>query len=234
MKGGYIHEESVRVLIQLLVFGTASYGAVSDDIYVRKDVFEAYMQRVDDKLNMILGLIREQREEQKAQISELKDETKRVREEQKAQISELKDEIKGIREEQKAQVAELKNEINVVREEQKVQITEIKEEIKGIREEQKSQRKDIEDLTRGIAVMSERVDRNFDTLSSRIDGLDSRLGDLRNDIYLGLVILGIIVGLPAVQKIFQSLAERKPSITIEDVKRLIEENNMKLSGKTQV
>ena len=206
----------VLVLIQLLVFGTASYGAVSDDIYVRKDVFEAYMQRVDDKLNMILGLIREQREEHKAQISE------------------LKDEIKGIREEQKAQVAELKNEINVVREEQKVQITEIKEEIKGIREEQKSQRKDIEDLTRGIAVMSERVDRNFDTLSSRIDGLDSRLGDLRNDIYLGLVILGIIVGLPAVQKIFQSLADRKPSITIEDVKRLIEENNMKLSGKTQV
>ena len=174
------------------------------------------MQRFDDKLNMILGLIREQREEHKAQISE------------------LKDEIKGIREEQKAQVAELKNEINVVREEQKVQITEIKEEIKGIREEQKSQRKDIEDLTRGIAVMSERVDRNFDTLSSRIDGLDSRLGDLRNDIYLGLVILGIIVGLPAVQKIFQSLAERKPSITIEDVKRLIEENNMKLSGKTQI
>ena len=159
----------VLVLIQLLVFGTASYGAVSDDIYVRKDVFEAYMQRFDDKLNMILRIIREQREEHKAQISELKDE------------------------------------------------------IKEIREEQKAQRKDINSLSNRVS-----------ELAGRVEGLDARLGDLRNDIYLGLVILGIIVGLPAVQKIFQSLADRKPSITIEDVKRLIEENNMKLSGKTQV
>ena len=37
-------------------------------------------------------------------------------------------------------------------------------------------------------------------LSIRMDGLDARMGDLRNDIYLGLVILGMIITLPMVQK----------------------------------
>ncbi|MBQ3447415.1 MAG: HBL/NHE enterotoxin family protein [Synergistaceae bacterium] len=173
--------KKVCVMVMLLVFafGTAGYGAVSDDVYVRKDVFEAYMHRVDDKLDMILGLIREQREEHKAQIAE------------------LKEEIKGVREEHKAQITEL-------------------------REEQKALRKDIEALSNRVS-----------ELTGRVEGLDARLGDLRNDIYLGLVILGIIVGLPAVQKIFQSIADRKPSLTVEDVIRLIEENNIKLSGKTQ-
>ncbi|MBQ7170269.1 MAG: HBL/NHE enterotoxin family protein [Synergistaceae bacterium] len=209
--------KKVCVMVMLLVFafGTAGYGAVSDDVYVRKDVFEAYMHRVDDKLDMILGLIREQREEHKAQIAELKEEIKGIREEHKAQIAELKEEIKGVREEHKAQIAELKEEIKGVREEHKAQITEL-------REEQKALRKDIEALSNRVS-----------ELTGRVEGLDARLGDLRNDIYLGLVILGIIVGLPAVQKIFQSIADRKPSLTVEDVIRLIEENNIKLSGKTQ-
>ncbi|MBQ4430291.1 MAG: hypothetical protein II877_02220, partial [Synergistaceae bacterium] len=133
----------------------------------------------------------------------------------KAQIAELKEEIKGVREEHKAQIAELKEEIKGVREEHKAQITEL-------REEQKALRKDIEALSNRVS-----------ELTGRVEGLDARLGDLRNDIYLGLVILGIIVGLPAVQKIFQSIADRKPSLTVEDVIRLIEENNIKLSGKTQ-
>lgn len=148
----------VLVMVQLLVFGTAGYGAVSDDVYMRKDVFEAYMQGMNAKLDMMLA-----------------------------------------------------------------QMSEFKEEIKGIREEQTAQRKDINALSNRVS-----------ELTGRVEGLDARLGDLRNDIYLGLVILGIIVGLPAVQKIFQSIADRKPSLTIEDVRRLIEENNMKLSGKTQV
>lgn len=84
------------------------------------------------------------------------------------------------------------------------------------------------DLTNGVSVMSERIDRNFETLSARIDGLDARMGDLRNDIYLGLVILGILVGVPSVQKWYERLKASRPAITLEDVKRLIEENNAEL------
>ncbi|MBQ2616738.1 MAG: hypothetical protein IJF90_07755, partial [Synergistaceae bacterium] len=74
-------------------------------------------------------------------------------------------------------------------------------------------------------------------LHSTIEG---RVGDLRNDIYLGLVILGIVVGLPVVQKALQKWEERKAArnasqlpFTLDDVRRLIEENNARMAGKAQ-
>ncbi len=80
--------------------------------------------------------------------------------------------------------------------------------------------------------LSRRVDDNAQNLASRIDSsnhsLESRIDDLRNDIYLGLVILGIIVGVPSVQKWYESLKASRPSVTLEEVKRLIEENNAEL------
>ena len=148
-------------LLVLLVLGSDCYGAVSEDIYVRKDVFEANMLGINTKLDILL------------------------------------------------------------------------EQMKEFKVEMKEQRENIAELTRVVSVLSERVDRNFDTLSARIDGVEGQISGLRNGIYLGLVILGIVLGMPAVQKIFQSIAERKPSLTVEDVKRLIEEHDMKLSGRPQ-
>ena len=165
-EGCIMRRVCVLIFVQLLVFGTACYGAVSEDmsVYVRKDVFEVYMQGVNSKLDMLIEQMKEFREELKAQRKEFQ-------------------------------------------------------------EEFKAQRQDISELTRAVSV-----------LSTRIDGLDARMGDLRNDIYLGLGVLGIIFGLPAVQKMFEKRAEKKsaaqPSLTIEDVMRLIEEHDAKLSGKT--
>lgn len=80
--------------------------------------------------------------------------------------------------------------------------------------------------------LSRRVDDNAQNLAARIDSsnhsLESRIDDLRNDIYLGLVILGILVGVPSVQKWYERLKASSPSVTLEDVKRLIEENNAEL------
>ena len=111
----------VMLLILLLVLVTESYGAVSDDVYVRKDVYDANMQTMNTKLDMILEQLRE------------------------------------------------------------------------VREEQKAQRADITELTRSLSVMSERVDRNFETLSERINDLDKRIDDLRNGIYLWLAAVGLII-----------------------------------------
>lgn len=87
------------------------------------------------------------------------------------------------------------------------------------------------------AKLSARIDGLDARLSARIDGLDARVGDLRNDIYLGLVILGIVVSLPTVQKLLQAREKQTSnspqSITLDDVKRLIEENNVKLHQKFQ-
>ena len=175
-EGCIMRRVCVLIFVQLLVFGTACYGAVSDDVYVRKDVFEVYMQGVNSKLDMLIEQMKEFREELKAQRKEFQEELKTQR--------------------------------------------------KEFQEEFKAQRQDISELTRAVSV-----------LSTRVDGIDARMGDLRNDIYLGLVVLGIIFGLPAVQKMFERRAEKKSaaqtSITLEDVMRLIEENNAKVLGKFQ-
>ena len=147
------------LLLLLMLMSSASYGAVSEDVYVRKDVFDVHMQSINAKLDKIL-------------------------------------------------------------------------------EEQQAQRKDINDLVKVVSVMSERIDRNFDTLSARMNGLDKRMDDQQHYLYLVLVLLGIIVALPAGQKMLQWHEERKDarkaSITLEDVKRLIEENNARMTGKVQV
>ena len=205
----------MMTLLVVLLMSGVSCGAVSDDVYVRKDVYEVQMQSMNTKLDMILEEMRAQREEMKAQ-----------REEHKAQMKELKDEMNGIREELKAHVKESQ-------------------------EEHKAIRNDIAELTRVVSVLSTRVDgldaRMGDTrsnLEGRMSDLqravDGRIGDLRNDIYLGLVILGIVVGLPAVQKALQKWEEKKAArnasqlpFTLDDVRRLIEENNAKLMGKLQ-
>ncbi|MBR0168931.1 MAG: hypothetical protein IJQ08_09680 [Synergistaceae bacterium] len=80
--------------------------------------------------------------------------------------------------------------------------------------------------------LSRRVDDNYQKLNERIDSihhsLELRIGDLRENIYWLIVLLGIIICLPIVQKIFQSVKESRPTVTLEDVKRLIAENNAEL------
>ncbi|MBQ4402297.1 MAG: hypothetical protein IJQ15_05370 [Synergistaceae bacterium] len=68
------------------------------------------------------------------------------------------------------------------------------------------------------------------SLEGQISSLDKRIDDLRSYIYFCIVMFGILVGIPAVR---QSLAGRKQTITLEDVMRLIEENNAKLLTQLQ-
>lgn len=93
-----------------------------------------------------------------------------------------------------------------------------------------------------IDALSRRVDDNYNNLSRRIDdnyhSLDTRISDVRNGMYLLFVVLGIIVSLPIVQKTLQSHEAKKESkqqfVTLEDVKRLIAENNAELKRSLQV
>ena len=111
--------------------------------------------------------------------------------------------------------------------------------LKSQREELKALRQDLNNLAQVVANLAGRVDgleKRMDGLDKRIDSLDKRVDDVRNDIYLGLVILGIIAGLPSVKSFLQWNATRKPSFTLDDVKllvkELIEENNAKLQANS--
>ena len=142
----------IVMLMLLLMTAGASYGAVSDDmsVYVRKDVFEVYMQNINAKFDMIM-------------------------------------------------------------------------------EELKEQKRMIADLSDRVANLSGRLDG----LDKRMDSLDKRIDDLRNGIYLWLVAIGLVVSWPKLKETVRKWANSTPSITLEDVKRLIEENNARTSGKVQ-
>lgn len=168
----------ILTLIITLIFSASAFAASSDDIYVRKDVFDVHMQNINSKLELILSEMQSFKSELKAQGNEIK-----------------------------------------------------------------SMRNDINELAKSVAVLSERVDRNFETLSARIngvdtslsnriEGIDNRISDLRirDAVYLVMVILGIIVALPNIQKFFQWREAHKPAFTLEDVERLID---AKLSSRSQ-
>ena len=161
----------IAVIALCLLTGTACYGAVSEDVYLRKDVFEVYMQNINSKFDIIM-------EELKAQRKDINDLTKAV---------------SGLSE----------------------RVTALSERIEGVN-----------------ATLSGRIDG----LDKRIDGIDKRIDDLRNGIYLWLVGIGLVVAiiaLPIVQDLLKRWMKSAPSITLEDVRRLIEENNAMLERKFQ-
>ena len=96
-----------------------------------------------------------------------------------------------------------------------------------------SRRMDVEfaNVRGDIKALNER----FDSMERHIDGvekrLDNRIDDLRSNIYLGLVVLGIIAGLSTLNKFMQWFENRRPAFTLEDVERLID---AKLNAKAQV
>ena len=180
---------SVLLLVQLLVFGTACYGAVSDDVYVRKDVFEA-------KMEAFMTEIRGEFQVMNAKIDAL---SRRVDDNYHS----------------------LENRMNDLE--------------KRMDDKFISLEKRMDDLEK-------RTDDKFIHMERRMDNnyysLDARISDLRNGMYLGLVLFGTVLGLPFFnkwreEKQKEKEEQRRPSITLEDVMRLIEENNVKLSGKLQ-
>ena len=82
-------------------------------------------------------------------------------------------------------------------------------------------------LAQSIATLSGRIEG----LSGRIDGMDYKVDVLQTVVYWGLGILSTILTLvgiiPMLLKFIRDIT--KPSFTLEDVKRLIEENNARLN-----
>ena len=154
----------IALIVLSLLTGTASYGAVSEDVYVRKDVFEVYMQNINANQERILQ-----------------------------RLDKLDDGIHALNQ----TVANLSGRVD------------------------------------GLDKRIDGLDKRIDGLDKRIDSLDKRIDDLRNGIYLWLVAIGLIVAWPKAREMFRKWGTSAPSITLEDVRRLIEENNAILERKFQ-
>ena len=144
----------IIALIVTLVFTAPSFAASSDDIYVRKDVFDVHLLNINQNLERISNRL------------------------------------------------------------DKIELS-------------------ISELSKAIAVLSERTDRNFDILSARIDGTNSRIDDLRNGMYLWLVIIGtfstlvgVVIAWPRAKNFIQNMYNKRDSqkqyFTLDDIEKLID------------
>ena len=148
--------------IIFVFYAFSAYGASSDDVYLRKDVFEAKMD---------------------------------------AFMAEIRGEFKGLY----ARIDGLEKRIDDLDSKLSTRISDL----------------DVK--------LSTRISDLDSKLSTRNDGIDKRIDNLQNVFDLVLVLIGVIIALPFVQKGFEKLKEnRKQSLTLEDVKKLIEENNSKI------
>jgi len=133
-------------LLIIFIFSSISYGASSDDIYVRKDVFDAKME---------------------------------------AQFNKLHGEILELRGDMKA-------------------------------------------LESRMVGMFNKLEERLDGMDRRLDEMGKRIDATNNFLYYLLVLLGALLILPSVNKWLEARKEAKKYMTLEDVLKIIEENNAKL------
>ena len=78
----------------------------------------------------------------------------------------------------------------------------------------------------------DRLDTRIDMLDMKIDGVEKRMSSLEIMIYWILGTLSVAFAVLALAPYLKEI--RKPSITLNDVRRLIEENNTLLEKKFQM
>ena len=154
------------ILIFIYLLSPSAFGAASEDIYVRQDVFDAKME------NLFLRL--------------------------HSEIENLGNKING-------------------------RIDALSERVDGNFLALSSR---IDGLDKRI----EGLDKRIDGLDKRIDGLDKRIDGTNTFLYYLMILLGTLLILPFVNKWFEDRKASKNFITLDEVRRLIEENNAKLSN----
>ena len=167
----------LATLALVLLTWSVSYGAASDDVYVRKDVFDAKME---------------------AFMSEMRNGFQMLNAKIDAQSQRTDDKFQSLE----------------ARTDDKFQSLEAR-------------------MDEKFQSLETRINERFRGVDDKIQSLDTRISDLRNGIYLWLVAIGLVATWPKVREIFRSMSSSSPSITLEDVKRLIEENNVKLRNSLQ-
>ncbi|MBR0233188.1 MAG: hypothetical protein IJQ47_03990 [Synergistaceae bacterium] len=223
----------LSAMILILIFSSVSYAAVSEDIYVRKDVFDAEMRNINTKLDNILEELKSQRRE----LNEVKqgqiELTKTV-----AVLSERVDRnFETLSSRMDAMEKATSEKFEAIEKSFSEKISSIEKNfLEKISSLEKSFTEKISSVEKSFSEKISSVEKNFSgriddlqhTMAVQYRSLDDRIDDLRNGLYLWLVVIGLILGYEPAKKFFQHLQERKakqsaPSITIEDVKRLIAE-----------
>ena len=184
-----------------LCLGVA-HGASSDDIYVRRDVFEVEMKNINLRFDQV-----------------------------NSRLDQIIDEIKAQRKEFTEALAAQRKEFTEALAAQKKEFTDaLATQKKEFTDALAAQEENFHELAKSIVALNERMNG----IELRFNDLKNSIGDLRNNIYLWLVVIGIIVGLPSVQKFLQvrdEQKEKRSSLTIDElsaIRKLLELNNLSI------
>ena len=178
-------------------------NANSENVYVRKDVFEARMDRMEMLLEKTVTEIKAYVDNS---INEMKAENAQLRNELKAENTQLRNELK-------AENAQLRKEIQDTRSELKKEIqdtrTELKIEIDGVR-------KDLQQTRTELKTEIRDVNNEIKVLTARVDSLE-------HVFYWGLGGFGIILASAVIFPAMMGFLKKifTPSVTIEDVERIV-------------
>ncbi len=163
-----LHYKKIKIFLASMILIALSSGscltaggafaAENDDVYVRKDLFEAYMKNIDSKLDTIL---KEQ--------------------------SLMREEQKSMREEQK----------NI-----DTRLTKLEARVEGV-----------------FVALSNRIEGISVALSNNFNGLEKRFDVLLYVVIAFIGLIGVIFGLPVVQRLWE---QRKDTKRIEDIEKIFE------------
>ena len=209
------------IFILLLAFSSASYGAVSQDIYVRKDVFEVEMKNLNSNMEKILTKL---------------DTLDRNMNELTKTVAVLAERIEGVN-------TSLSQKIESVNKSLSERIesvnTSLSQKIEGVNN---SLSERIESVNTSLSQkiesvnnsLSERIDGINNSLSRRTDGLEKRIEDNNTFLYYILVLFGAMLVMPFFNRWWEANKEKSKTqiVTLEDVKRLIAE--AQISSRSQV
>ena len=222
-------------------------NANPDDVYVRRDVYNSDMKNIDAKLDNVLARLDTLAEEARAQRENINQLTQAVvvlSERIESVNTSLNDKIENVSQSlnEKIDVVDkrLSDKIESVNTSLNVKIENVSQ---SLNEKIDAVDKRLSDkIESGNISLNEKIDAVDKRLGEKIDAVDKKLSvrmdDLRNGLYLILTLIAIVVSLPLVKNWYEERAKRKaelrvPSITLQDVKNLIEENNAMLLRKIQ-
>ena len=175
----------LTALLLTLLLSSGSYGANSDDIYVRKDMFNLEMKNLNNNMERILNKLDSLETKMDAKFDAME-----------KKVDKLNDRVNS-----------LESSVNVLSERLDGVEKKLNEKIDGVEKK-----------------LSEKIDGVDLKLSARIDGLDMRISDLRNGLYLVLVLLSTMTMFPFFKKWYgeHKEAASKKSPTTEEIERIIE------------
>ena len=178
-----------------------------DDIYVRKDVYNSDMKNINNKLDNIL-----------TRLDTLTENVNKLTQ----AVAVLSERIENVNTSLNAKIENVSQSLN-----DKIDAVD----------------KRLSDKIDSVNTsLNTKIDNVNQSLSDKIDAVDQKLSvrmdDLRNGLYLVLTLIAFVASLPVVKNWYEDRAKRKaesrvPSITLQDVKNLIEENNAMLLRKIQ-